>query len=350
MPAPQLAVTLEGVDLSFGSVVALDTVSLDVRAQEILFLLGPSGSGKSSLLRVIAGIERPQRGSVWIGETEVAGPRTFVEAEERRVGMVFQDYALFPHLTIAANVAFGLKGPRREVQRTVAALLERLGIARYANSYPHMLSGGERQRVALARALAPQPRVLLMDEPFSSLDEQLRDRVRQETLQLLRESGTTAVIVSHDPQEAMCAADRIAVLRSGRLLQCATVEELYLHPASPFVARFFGEVNELCGQCHRGLIETALGPIAAPHLPDGTAARVCIRPQHLCLAGRPTDLRARVVSTTFMGETERVVVAMEGQDTLLSLRVFGRAHVTPGDEVCLDLDTRHIVVAPDHDH
>jgi iron(III) transport system ATP-binding protein len=344
------AVTLDGVRLAFGSVLALDDVSLQVERGEILFLLGPSGSGKSSLLRIVAGIERPDRGRVCLSGVEVDGPHRFVQPEERQVGMVFQDYALFPHLTVAANVAFGLKGSRRERSRAAGSLLDRLGVSRYADSYPHMLSGGERQRVALARALAPQPRVLLMDEPFSSLDGQLRDRVREETLDLLREIGTTTIVVTHDPQEAMRAADRIALLRGGRLLQCGTVDELYTSPASAFVAGFFGEINELCGTCERGCVDTVLGSFAAPHVADGTPVRVCIRPQHLCLSETPTDLRGRVVTTRMLGESERVVVEVQGADALLSLRVFGRSRVAAGDAVCLRVDTPHIVVTPHQEH
>ncbi len=189
---PRIAV--EALSRRYGAVTAIDQISLEVAEGEIVCLLGPSGSGKSTLLRVMAGIERPSVGRVLLDGVEVAGPRTFVEPERRRVGMVFQDYALFPHLTVAANVAFGLRGQSRsDVESTIGALLDRLGLRRYATSYPHMLSGGEQQRVALARALAPSPRVLLMDEPFSSLDRRLREDVRQHTMTLLRETRTTTV-------------------------------------------------------------------------------------------------------------------------------------------------------------
>jgi iron(III) transport system ATP-binding protein len=351
-PRPlQPAVRIERLTVRYGAICAVDDVSLDIRQGEILFLLGPSGSGKSSLLRLIAGIERPGSGRVLLNGAEVAGPRCFVQPEDRRIGMVFQDGSLFPHLTVAANVAFGIRHlPARERDARVATLLAQLGVERYARQYPHTLSGGERQRVALARALAPQPRVLLMDEPFSSLDERLRDRVRDETIALLRETGTTTVIVSHDPQEALSAADRIALMRGGRLLQCGSVHDLYSRPASAFVARFFGEVNEIPAVCDRGRVDTCLGCFAAPEMPDRTPVRVCIRPQHVRLADRPTGLAARVVGTGFMGETERVVVALERCGTRVSLRVFGRAAAAPGDTVFLDLDSSHVVVAPDEQH
>jgi iron(III) transport system ATP-binding protein len=343
-------VSLDAVSLHFGSIQAVDDVSLDVTPGEIVALLGPSGSGKSSLLRIIAGIERPTSGRVSLDGSEVAGPRGFLEPEHRRVGMVFQDYALFPHLTVAANVAFGLTGQdRHDVARTVGTLLERVGLSRYAASYPHMLSGGERQRVALARALAPAPRVLLMDEPFSSLDRQLRDHIRRETLDLLRDLRTTSVVVTHDPAEAIAMADRIALLRRGRLLQCGSAEDLYARPTSAFAARFFGDVNELTGTCRGGCIETPFGRFAAPHLPDRASARVCIRPQHLRVADNPTNVRARVVASEFFGEGDRIVVEVGDLRELVALRVPGRARVTPGDTIHLDVDTPSVVIVPDED-
>jgi iron(III) transport system ATP-binding protein len=345
MAAPALA--LQHVSLAFGAVQALDDISLALTAGEILFLLGPSGSGKSSLLRVVAGLERPQQGEITLGDVPVAAGAVFVAAEHRRVGMVFQDYALFPHLTIAENVAFGLQRSTAAATDVVRTLLERLDISRYAASYPHMLSGGERQRVALARALAPQPQLLLMDEPFSSLDAELRDRVRRETLDLLRELGTTTIVVSHDPNEALRTADRIALLRGGRLVQLGPADQLYSQPVSSFVARFLGDVNELPATCHHGRVETALGSLAAPHIPHGAAVRVCIRPQHLRVTPSPTDVRGRVIETELRGEIERVTVAVTGLAAPVSLSMFGRAHLIAGDAVFLALNAASVVVVPD---
>ena len=341
-------VAVEDVALRFGSCVALDAVSLEVETGEILCLLGPSGSGKSSLLRVVAGIERPSGGRVRIAGTDVTAPGVFVEPEQRRVGMVFQDFALFPHLTVAANVAFGLaRRSRAEVDRTVGALLERLGLTRYATSYPHMLSGGERQRVALARALAPEPRVLLMDEPFSSLDDRLRDRVRQETIAVLRETGTTTIVVTHDPGEAMRIADRIALMRAGRLLQVGSAEDMYARPATAFAARFLSDVNEFAGACSRGLVDTALGRFPAPHMPDEAPVRVCIRPQHILIAAGSTGIRARVVASEFLGHTERVTLDVPGANAPVSLHRSGRVRLVAGDSVFLDVDASGVVVVPD---
>lgn len=214
---------LEAACVRLGHNTVLAGVDLTVEAGAIVCLLGPSGSGKSTLLRAIAGIERLCAGRIVIDGREVDGPAGFVEPEERRVGMVFQDYALFPHLTVSGNVAFGLE--RRNHDR-VMPLLGRVGLTHHAKRYPHMLSGGEQQRLALARALAPQPRVLLMDEPFSSLDTELRQDVRRLTMEFLRETHTTALIVTHDPDDALQIADRVALLREGRLVKYGEPQEL----------------------------------------------------------------------------------------------------------------------------
>jgi iron(III) transport system ATP-binding protein len=340
---PRLA--LERISLWYPGVTALDDVSLAVSDGEILCLLGPSGSGKSTLLRIIAGIEHPSSGRVVIDGIEVAGPRGFVEPEDRRVGMVFQDYALFPHLTVAANVAFGLKGrPRADVDHVVGRLLDRLGLTRYADSYPHELSGGERQRVALARAMAPSPRILLMDEPFSSLDGRLRDDVRRHTMAFLREAGTTTIVVTHDPDEALRIADRVGLLRAGRLVQCGYPDELYTQPATLFAARVFSDVNVLRGTCCHGRVDTPLGSFAAPQLPEQTPACVCIRPEHLRVAARPGGIPTRVVNTARLGEVEQLSLAVEGHALPLTVRAFGRSALSPGDTVYVDVHPDNVLV------
>jgi iron(III) transport system ATP-binding protein len=336
---------LHELTLRYGPVPALSGVSLDVRRGEIACLLGPSGSGKSSLLRLIAGIEHPSAGRITIDGVEVAGPQTFVEPERRQVGMVFQDYALFPHMTVAANVAFGLRGrSRADTARAVSAMLDRVDLLRHAGSYPHMLSGGERQRVALARALAPAPRLLLMDEPFSSLDGRLRDQVRRDTVALLRDTATTTVMVTHDPREAVRIADRIALLRAGRLVQHGSAEELYARPATRFAAAFFSDVNELRGVCRNGRIETPLGSFPAPHFGDDEACSVCIRPQHLRIAGCPTPICARVVGSEFLGDADHVTFSVPGLPTPLTARTSGRVRLSPGDAAYLEVHASDVLV------
>jgi iron(III) transport system ATP-binding protein len=212
-----------------------------------------------------------------------------------------------------------------------------------------MLSGGERQRVALARALAPRPRVLLMDEPFSGLDGRLRDRIRQETLDVLRDTHTTTIVVTHDPGEAMRVGDRLALLRGGRLVQYGPVEEVYARPATSFAARFLSEVNELRGTCRHGVVATPLGTFDAPHVPDGAAVCVCIRPHHVHVAGAATGIRATVRSSEFLGETQRMTVDVAGLDEPLCARTPGGAHAAAGDLVFLNVDASGVLVVRDDD-
>lgn len=347
-------VTMLRVDeltVRFGAVTAVEGVSFDVRRGEIVCLLGPSGSGKSTVLRVVAGVERATSGRVTIAGIEVDGPSGFVEPEHRLVGMVFQDYALFPHLTIEANVGFGLG---REARRQVPGLLERLGLGRLAKSYPHQLSGGERQRVALLRAMAPKPRLLLMDEPFSSLDSRLRDDVRRHTLDFVRASGTTTVIVTHDPDEALRIADRIVLLEAGRLVQVGTPEELYTRPRSLFAARFFSDVAALPGTCSCGRVETPLGSFEAG-LGEGALAVACLRPQHVRISETPTGVTGRVVSSEFRGDSRYLLVAVPGLDAPIALRAPCRQssaadRLVPGASVNLEIDAADVPVVASQPH
>ena len=249
----------------------LHDISLEAEPGKVLCLLGPSGSGKSTLLRLAAGIERQTSGAIKVNEKDVASNHIFLPPEKRPIGLVFQDFALFPHLTILENVRFGLTQlSREEGNREASRALKRMGLEHYANAYPHLLSGGEQQRVALARALAPRPSILLMDEPFSGLDTRLRDAIRAETLSALRESGATAIIVTHDAEEAMRMGDRIALINKGRLEQVGPMDALYYRPANLFAAAFFSELNAIDGISKNGKVETALGIFDAPnHLENG---------------------------------------------------------------------------------
>jgi iron(III) transport system ATP-binding protein len=289
---------LRGVRKRFGPVVAVDDATLCVERGEVVALLGPSGCGKTTLLRLIAGFERPEAGAVEIAGVPVAGGHVWVPPERRRVGMVFQDYALFPHLTVADNVAFGL--PRAQREPRVAELLALVDLEGLGRRYPHELSGGQQQRVALARALAPSPEVVLLDEPWSNIDPQLRESLRAEVVGILRPLGVTAVLVTHDREEAFSLADRIALVRDGTVVQEATPEELYFAPASRWVAEFVGGGNILAGRVEGELVHTSLGSFAANGAAGAAEVEVLVRPELLELEPDPAG-EGEVVGREFRG-------------------------------------------------
>lgn len=300
----------------------LRDVDLAVEPGEVLCLLGPSGSGKTTLLRIAAGIEAQTHGRVFLNGREIAGPSVFLPPEQRSIGLVFQDFALFPHLTILENVCFGLTAlTKPEAEREAMTALSRVGLTDYASVYPHVLSGGEQQRVALARALAPRPAVLLMDEPFSGLDSRLKDRVRSETLSILRQSRATAVIVTHDAEEAMRLGDRIALLRGGKVVQVGTGYELYHRPKDLFVAGFFSELNVLDGVVKGGVVQTPVGAFKAGEFPDGTPVVVAIRLAGIECDANGSGLQARVLSKRFLGVVEMVELAVPGIEQPLWARL-----------------------------
>jgi iron(III) transport system ATP-binding protein len=345
-------VTFENVSRSFGSVQALRDVSLRVEAGEIVCLLGPSGCGKTTLLRIASGVDSPSAGRVLIDGVEIAGPNRFVPPEKRGVGLMFQDFALFPHLTIRDNVAFGLKALARDVAaREAEALLSRVGLLDYADAYPDMLSGGQQQRVALIRALAPRPAVILMDEPFSGLDVQLREAMQKETRSLLKETGATCILVTHDPVEALRMADRIAVVHSGRVVQFGTGEELYRHPNTLFVARLFSEINEIHASVDGGSVSLPLGSFEASGLADGEPAVVCIRRRALRLAGeRPEgtiSVPGRVLSRLFQGDYADIEVGVQGFDAPLRIMTGQRPAPVRGADVWVSVDPAGVRVFPD---
>ena len=324
---------------------ALDRVSLDIAPSEILCLLGPSGCGKSTLLRVAAGVERPSSGRILLDGQEVAGPSRFVPPEQRGVGLMFQDFALFPHLTVRDNVAFGLKSlTRREARAEANAALERVGLGHYANEYPHILSGGEQQRVALARAIAPRPSVLLMDEPFSGLDPRLRDKMREETLAILHETRATSIVVTHDAEEAMRMGDRVALMRQGQVVQTGKALELYRAPKDILAARTFSDLNELAARIDQGSASTPLGRFAANGVPDGADAIVCVRQRGVRLLKAGQGVPARVLDARFLGDIALVEVAVQGLDGPLFARVK-EADVPPqGAEIGVGIDAGAVLV------
>jgi iron(III) transport system ATP-binding protein len=342
-----MALGFDGVTQRFGAVTALDNVSLSVAPGEIVALLGHSGCGKTTLLRLAAGVERPSSGRVLLEGRDVSSPGSFVEPEARGVGLVFQDYALFPHLSVRENVRFGLRGyGNAEADATALRAIARVGLADLAEAYPHMLSGGEQQRVALARAVAPRPGVLLMDEPFSNLDRRLRDVVRDETMALLQEIGATSIIVTHDPEDAMRVADRIVLMQQGRIVQIGTAEELYRRPASLFAARFFCDLTEIETVVRDGEVDTPLGRFPAPDLPDG-AVVLAIRPQAIRLVPKGFCLPARVVTRRFLGEVDHIELAVGGLDKPLMARFpTRRDSVVEGEDVGIDITMDEVLVFP----
>ncbi len=338
------SLALEDVGMTFGGATVLKGVSFAVAPGEIVCLLGQSGCGKTTLLRIAAGLERQTSGCVWLAGREVAGPSGFVPPELRGVGLMFQDYALFPHLTILQNAMFGLKHLAPSQARTVAtAALERVGLGTYLGDYPHMLSGGEQQRAALARALAPQPSILLMDEPFSNLDQRMREEIREQTIGLLTEQDTTAVVVTHDPIEAMQIADRVVLMRAGRIVQIDTPERLYNRPNSLFAARFFCDFNELDGTAHAGQVSCQLGRFEAPDVPDG-AVIVCLRPEAIALGAAEGGAVGTVHSCRFLGETYRLSVSVEGLDQALVVsRPVAQGAIAPGEAVALSFGYQRVL-------
>lgn len=331
-------VQIESISRLYGQFAALRDFSLTVKEGEILCLLGPSGCGKSTLLRCIAGIDAPDSGRILIGGAEVFGPSHFVEPEHRGVGLMFQDYTLFPHMSVIDNVAYGLtRLGKANARREAQAALDRLGLGQRADDFPHMLSGGQQQRVALARALAPRPAVLLMDEPFSGLDSQLREEIREDTIAILREARATAIIVTHNPEEAMHLGDRIAVMRAGRLLQAGTASELYNSPRALFVAQTLSEVSVIPCRIRNSRAATPLGVFSAPGLTDGPGS-LCVRQSSVEIMPRcGSGLPGHVLDMRFLGSHVLYHVMVAGLDEPLKVKICGSATVKPGDEVSLEI-------------
>lgn len=331
----------ENVSCSIGSTEILKNLSFELQAGEIACLLGQSGCGKTTLLRIAAGIQQVTSGRVLLDDEEVDGPSGFVPPELRNVGLVFQDFALFPHLNVIENVSFGLNAlSRKEAAKVAEHALERVGLASFRHSYPSSLSGGEQQRVALARAIVPRPQVMLMDEPFSGLDQRLRETVREETLALLKETRATCVLVTHDPVEAMDFADRILLMRAGRLIQTGTSTELFNKPADLQVARFFSDVNEIAGHVKNGNVETPLGTFSAAAFANGAEVLVIIRPQAMTLANAGAGTEGYVLEARFLGDKTRLLVQFNGLEEPLGVLLTGHAPQRG--------ETAHFRV--DHDH
>ncbi len=270
---------LKNINLTLNGTQVIHDIGFRVSEGEIVCLLGPSGCGKTSVLRLIAGLEKPDSGSILIDGTTMSGPGYATDPHKRNIGFLFQDFALFPHLTVDENILYGL-GTRnlRALRPRVTELLAQIKMSGAGSKYPHMLSGGEKQRVALARALAHNPKILLLDEPFSGLDAGLRNQLREETRSMLNKHGATAIIVTHDPEEAMMVSDRIILMNKGEIVQTGSPSDIYHRPKSKFAARFLGETNILPGEVIDGKVKTGLGEFHAEALEDGNTVDVLIRP------------------------------------------------------------------------
>jgi iron(III) transport system ATP-binding protein len=334
----QVAVT--GLHKSFGAHPVLTGVDLEVPAGSLTAILGPSGSGKTTLLRLMAGFERPDSGTITIGAAVVDGPGVYVAPERRRIGYVPQEGSLFPHLTVGANVAFGLSARERR-GRKAPQMLEMVGLGGLGKRYPHQLSGGQQQRVALARALAIEPAVVLLDEPFASLDAHLRASVRADVQDIFRRAGTTAVLVTHDQDEALSTADRVAALRDGKIAQYAPPEDLYTRPVDAGLAGFVGDANLLEGVLHAGLVKTPLGRL--PVDVSGTVplrpgqVTVLIRPEQIDLEPGGDGVPGRVTSYGYHGHDALVHVQPEhnaGGPPII-VRIVGGRHLPAGSPVTL---------------
>ena len=354
--APRLEAA--GLVRRFDGRTVVDDVALSVPAGQVTCLLGPSGCGKSTTLRIIAGVERQDAGRVFIDGALVCGDGLHVPPERRSVGLMFQDFALFPHLSVAGNIAFGLPHAMEGRAARVDALLERVSLTGFGAKFPHELSGGEQQRVALARALAPRPRIMLMDEPFSGLDERLRDGIRDETLALLKEAGTAVLLVTHEPHEAMRMADEILLMRAGRIVQRGAPYNIYNAPVDRAAAAFFSDLNILDGVVQGALTGTPFGEFLTPGFADGTPVEIAIRPQHLKIdfdrGGRGpnptpedgTPARGTVERARFLGRDSLVEFRMDFGDAILRASVPGVFLPKPGTVLWLMIRRDRCFVFP----
>ena len=344
---------LNAINRKFGAQHAVCDLDLDIAAGELVTLLGPSGCGKSTTLRIAAGVERQDSGSVLVDGAVVSDDTIHLPPEERGIGLMFQEFALFPHLTLAQNIAFGLKGSDR--RKRAEEELERVGLGGRGDDYPHQLSGGEQQRVALARALAPKPSVMLMDEPFSALDHRLRDQVRDQALGILKEAGAAVLLVTHDPDEALRMSDRIALMRDGRIVQIGAPYHVYNHPVDRQSAAFFSDLNIIHGRVKDQQTDTPFGLFLTPGLADGADVEIIIRPQHLKIdldeapAPSPANgapARGVVERARFMGAHSLIETRMDYDGQVLSATIPGAFLPPVGEPLWLSLRRDRCFVFP----
>jgi iron(III) transport system ATP-binding protein len=336
---PPIAVRARGIACVLGGVEAVADLTLDVAAGELFAILGPSGCGKTTALRVLAGFERPSAGSLALFDEEVVGPALFVPPERRRVGMVFQDYALFPHMSVAENIAYGVpKSAERDAR--VQEVLDLTRLSGLGDRDVHALSGGEQQRVALARALAPGPRILLLDEPFSNLDQALRARVRGELREIVKRAGATAILVTHDQEEALSIADRVAFMWKGRIEQVGTPDEIYSRPATVHAADFIGDANILRMVAEDGVVHGPFGDLQAPRGLRDVA--VVIRPEDVAIV--PGGVYGAVVAREYYGHDQVLHVQLGDGVTVIRVRIGPHERLGGAGPISLGLRTPPLVL------
>lgn len=311
--------SFENISHKYSEMPSVRDVSFAMNSGEVISLLGPSGCGKSTLLRLAAGLEKPQKGQIIQDDEVISSSNYALEPNKRGVGLVFQNYALFPHLTVLENVCYGLTGKKAEIIAEAKAVMADFGITQFADNYPNELSGGQQQRVALARAVCPAPALVLLDEPFSGLDTRLRERIRDRLLHVLREKNIAAIMVTHDAEEAMFMSDRIVVLEQGSVAQIGTPLEVYRSPQSSFVATFFGEANQFSAIVQDGMINTVLGTIKAPAFDEGAEVEVVIRNENLTVYDAPqahaSPTPFKIMETHMLGSNTLVHLSDKDDDT-----------------------------------
>ena len=345
-----MSLSLCNVSHSFADKQVLCNVDIAADAGELVCILGPSGCGKTTALRLAAGLEDVQAGMVEIQGNTVADSRFSCPPEERGVGLVFQDYALFPHLNVAENVAFGLRGSKQDTKSRVAEVLGQVGMSEYVSIFPHQLSGGQQQRVAVARALAPSPRVMLLDEPFSGLDVALRASLRDTTLHVLKDTGVATLMVTHDPEEAMFMADKIVLMKAGCVMQSGAPEDLYFRPVNRFVAGFFGEINRFDSAVCAGNVATPFGELQAGDLAEGTEVEVLVRPEALQLGDALNAKSVSIVTAARnLGRSSLIHLRpapFEGRDLHLHARVPGQFRPPANSQIGVSLDPAQVFIFP----
>ncbi|MGC6536452.1 MAG: ABC transporter ATP-binding protein [Candidatus Puniceispirillaceae bacterium] len=311
--------SFQSISHQYGKLPSVHDVSFTIGQGEVVSLLGPSGCGKSTLLRLAAGLEVPQSGEIHLNDELVSDPRFALPAEKRDIGLVFQNYALFPHLTVLENVEFGVSGQKQQVAERALAVLAEFDVIHLAEKYPHELSGGQQQRVALARAVAPSPKLVLLDEPFSGLDTRLRETIRDKMLHVLRDQNIAALMVTHDAEEAMFMSDKIVVLNKGVIAQTGRPLDVYCSPKTPFVASFFGEANQFSGIVKKGVVRTIIGDVAAPQFADGQAVEIVVRNESLTVYNEPQQGANQTAFTL-------LEMHLLGSSTIVHIAEAGKEH------------------------